>query len=147
MSSCFLFCFLVIMDIPAVRLLCLEQGNCFLEEHVEEFIDLTYQSTFPDNCLCSFLYASLNTTTMAQLSGEGPQGSLVELVEWVLASCGSLLTIGPIDNDASLTQNPVLRQNFSSCQEKQQVSISDTEPDSAAVCEPVPGVTEHDIGM
>lgn len=73
------------------HLLCHEQGNCFIEEHREAFLGLAYQSTFLDNCLYLFLYANLKTATKAQLSREGPQGSLDILVEWVLVSCEMLL--------------------------------------------------------
>lgn len=60
------------MDLPAVRLLCLEQGKRSLEEQVEEFLNLTNLTSYLDNCLCSFLLAGLNTATRAQFSGEGP---------------------------------------------------------------------------
>lgn len=62
------------------------------EEFKEEFLALAHQTTFLDDCLCSFLNTGLNTVTRAQLSGEGLQGSLVEFMEWVLASCGSPLS-------------------------------------------------------
>jgi len=75
------------MDIPAVKLLFLEQREWSLEEHLEEFLDLAHQTTFPDNCLSSFLLAGPNTATRAQLSREAPQGSFTGYLEWVLVSC------------------------------------------------------------
>lgn len=54
----------------------------------KEFLNLAHQATFPDDCLCSFLIAGLNTTTRAQLSGEGPRGSLVEFLS-CLVDCRS----------------------------------------------------------
>lgn len=54
----------VFMDhFAAVNLLCLEQGNCSLQEHLEEFLDLAHLTTFLDERLCTFLHAALNTTT------------------------------------------------------------------------------------
>ncbi|XDV52311.1 hypothetical protein PO909_021054 [Leuciscus waleckii] len=45
---------------------------------------MDHQTTFPDNCLCTFLDVGLK-----ELSEEVPQGSFASYVEWVLASCGS----------------------------------------------------------
>lgn len=64
----------------AVTLLCLEQGNHSLKEHLEEFLSLAHQTTFPDVCLSTVLHTSLNTATRAQLSREGPQGSFTDYV-------------------------------------------------------------------
>ncbi|ROL46073.1 hypothetical protein DPX16_1980 [Anabarilius grahami] len=93
---------------PAVTLMCLEQGEGSLERHLEKFLDLAHQTTFPDYCLCTFLYVGLNNTTRAQLSGEGPRGSFASYVEWVLASCGSPFTV---EVAASPTPQPVPSQN------------------------------------
>jgi len=71
----------------AVKLLCLEQKGQSLEEHLEEFLSLVPVTNFSDNCLCSFLYAGLNTATREQLSREGPQWSFSHYVEWILVSC------------------------------------------------------------
>ncbi|ROL54904.1 hypothetical protein DPX16_12773 [Anabarilius grahami] len=76
--------------------------------HLEEFLDLAHQTTFPDDCLCTFLHIGLNTTTQAQLSREPPQGSFSVFVEWVLASCGSSFTV---DDVTSPTPNLVPSQN------------------------------------
>lgn len=81
------------MDLPAVCFLCLEQGDCSLKGFIKEFLNLANQANFPDDCLCSFLIAGLNTTTRAQLSREGPRGSLVEFEEWVLVSGGLPITV------------------------------------------------------
>lgn len=75
------------MDFPAVKLLCLEQGERSLDQHLEAFLDLAHQTTFLDDCLCTFLRVGLNTATQAQLSGEPPCGSFADFVEWVLVSC------------------------------------------------------------
>lgn len=77
---------------PAAKLLCLEQKDCSLEENLEEFLSLVAATTFPDNCLCSFLNVGLNTATSEQLSEDGPRGSFTRYVEWVLLSCVLTLT-------------------------------------------------------
>lgn len=45
--------------------------------------------------------------------------SFMDFVEWVLVSCKSLLTIGPIDDDTSPTDYPVPSQNHSDCKDCQ----------------------------
>ncbi|CAM4602153.1 unnamed protein product [Leuciscus chuanchicus] len=65
-----------------------------LEEYLEENLNLSYLTSYLDNCLCSFLLAGLNNAARVQLSREGPRGSVIDFVEWVLASCKSLLTVG-----------------------------------------------------
>ncbi len=42
------------MDIPAVQLLCLEQGDHSLEDHTRDFIKLANLSTIPNCSLCIF---------------------------------------------------------------------------------------------
>lgn len=75
MSMCFgIVCFVsfCIMDhLEAVKLLCLEQKDYFLKKNLEEFLSLVPAASFLDDCLCSFLHASLNTVTRVQLSGKG----------------------------------------------------------------------------
>ncbi|ROL55365.1 Asc-type amino acid transporter 1 [Anabarilius grahami] len=107
-----------------------EEGDRSLEEHLEEFLDLADQTTFLDDCLCTFLCIGLNTTTRAQLSGEAPRGSFATFVEWVLVSCGSSFTANDI---TSPTPNPVPRQN-PSVGIKQFEPTADDESFSAASC-------------
>lgn len=118
------------MDIPADHLLSLKHGNRSLEEHLEEFLNLAYQNTIIDNSLFLFLYDGLNTTTEAQLSGEGPWGSSVNFVEW------SLFTVRPIDDDTSPNLNPVPSQNLSNSEERQE------QPSITCSCKGVPDITE-----
>ncbi len=61
------------MDDPAVLILLLEQGERSLEDHTEDFVLLSNYTHYPDSCLCSFYQAGLNTSTRAQLSGDGPR--------------------------------------------------------------------------
>lgn len=62
----------------AMHPLCLEQGNCSLEGHLEQFLILAHQTTFPHDCLSTFLHVGLNTATNAQLSGESPRRSFMD---------------------------------------------------------------------
>lgn len=101
------FLFSLTMDhITTMTLLCLEQGNCSLKEHLEKFLGLNHLTTFLDDCLSMFLHAGLNTATRAQLPGEGPRGNFTDYVEWVLVLCGSSLTDGPVGDDTSPSQTP-----------------------------------------
>lgn len=94
------------MAFPAVMLLCLDQGDRSLEEHLEEFLDLEPQTTFPDDCLCTFLRLGLNNATQAQLSGESPRESFADYVEWVLVSCGSSFTAEDITSPTPDSAQP-----------------------------------------
>ncbi|XP_073699681.1 uncharacterized protein [Garra rufa] len=58
------------MNIPAVRIILLEQGNRSLEDHISDFMYLAPMTHYPDRCLCTFFRAGLNIATKAQLSGE-----------------------------------------------------------------------------
>ncbi len=80
----------------------------------------------------------MKTPEKALLSGEGPRGSFATFVEWVLVSCGSLLTIGTEDNDTSPTSNPVPSQKPSDSEEQQHEPTADREPDFTTKYEPAP---------
>ncbi|ROL46905.1 hypothetical protein DPX16_20557 [Anabarilius grahami] len=120
----------------AVQLLCLEQKDHSLEAHLEDFIRLVPSTTFPDSCLCSFLYAGLNTATKALLSGEGPQGSFMEYVEWVLVSCDSPLTVDIVDDDTSPTSYPVPSHQHLDYRDRQPEPTTGNERHSAAMYKP-----------
>ncbi|ROL52220.1 hypothetical protein DPX16_8624 [Anabarilius grahami] len=133
------------MYTPAFLLICLEQKDRSLEEHLNDFLFLATSTHFPDSSLCNFLFAGLNSTTKALLSGEGPRGSFPEYVEWVLASCGSSMTVGFCD-DASPTPTPAPSQEPFDGVERQRNSTEDREPASTAMQEPATsGTTEHNI--
>ncbi len=92
----FLFPFCVPMD-PLVRpeflLLLLEQGDRSLEDHTRLFLCVANATSYPDDALCSFYDASLNTASRALSSEDGPREDFAAFVEWTLASNGSPLTI------------------------------------------------------
>ncbi|ROI93597.1 hypothetical protein DPX16_5363 [Anabarilius grahami] len=136
------------MDFAPVLQICLEQGTCSLEEHLMDYLFLALLTTFPIDALCSFLIARLNISTRAQLSGRGPRGSFQEFVEWVLASCGSPLTVGAVDDDASLTHNPVHNQDHPDGEDQQLEPTAGHVSDSAATFVPAPvGATEPNNAM
>ncbi len=100
---------------------------------------------FPDDCFCSFLIAGLNNATRPSCLGSFC-GSFAEFVEWVLVSYGSLLTIGPDDDNTIPTPNPVPNQKPSDCEEQHHQTTSDRTPDFAAMYETAPtGVMEQNI--
>lgn len=68
------------MDIPALRLLLLDQGECFLEDHMSDFLDAS--------SVCFTRLASTSCQRHAYLwkvlKGHSPVN-----VEWVLRICES----------------------------------------------------------
>ncbi len=131
------------MDDPAVLVLLLEQGDRSLEDHTEDFVFLANYTHYPDNCLCSYYLAGLNTSTRAQLSGDGPRESLTAFIEWVLVSCKAKLTVDIADDDTSPTLDPEPSQPPPYGAELQ---MEMDEPEPAAVVEPSPsGATELTI--
>lgn len=57
--------------------------------------DLTHQTTFPNDCLCNFLFAVLNSVLDRSCVMKALK-SLSNFVKWVLVSCGSPLTVCPL---------------------------------------------------
>ncbi|KAI2668447.1 Titin [Labeo rohita] len=122
------------MDNPTVLLLLLEQGNRSLEDHTRDFVYLAPLTHYPDSCLCTFYLRGLNTTTKAQLSGEGPRKSIVDYIEWVLVSSRSLLAA---EDETSPTQDPEPSLPAS--------RHAEFEPEPTADDEPEPRATEPEI--
>ncbi|KAI2653668.1 Zinc metalloprotease ZmpB [Labeo rohita] len=136
------------MDDPAVLVLLLEQGDRSLEDHTTDFVFLTNYTHFPDNCLCSFYFAGLNTTTRAQLSGDGPRESFATYVDWVLVSCNSSLTVDFADDDTSPTLDPEPSQQSPQFAEHEPEPTVDGEPEPNVTDEPSPsGATELRIAQ
>ncbi len=122
------------MNGPAVLVLLLEQGDHSLEDHTKDFMFLSNYTHYPDNCLCSFYQAELNTSTWAQLSGDGPRESIAAFIEWVVVSCESKLTVDPEPSQLPPQGAELPEPN------------ADGEPEPAAVVEPSPsGATELTI--
>ncbi len=91
---------------PEFLLLLLEQGDRSLEDHTRLFLLLANATSYPDNALCSFYDASLNTASRALSSEDGPREDFVAFVEWTLARNRSPLTICPVDDLARSTPDP-----------------------------------------
>lgn len=96
------------MDIPAVKILCLEQGHRPLEIHIKDFLDLACLTHYPDSALCVFLLTSLSAQSKARLPAGGPVDNFATYVEWVLFHNNSPFTVGPADGEfvASPTSPP-----------------------------------------
>ncbi|KAI2668955.1 Accumulation-associated protein [Labeo rohita] len=122
---------------PTVLLILLKQGERSLEDHTRDYLSLSEHSDFPDSSLCKFYFIGLNTTTKALLSGEGPQESLPDYIEWVLASCGSSWTVDIVEKDVSPTQDPEPSQPAP--------RHAEFEPEPTADDEPEPRATELKI--
>ncbi len=63
---------------------------------------------WPTSQMTAFAHFCTPAWIPPQLSGEGPQVSFADYVEWVLVSCGSACTV---DDDASPTPNPMPSQS------------------------------------
>ncbi len=57
------------MDNPNVALLCLEQRDCSLESYTRDFLELAFQTHYPDRSLCMFYISSLSEWSKALLTG------------------------------------------------------------------------------
>ncbi|KAL0150683.1 hypothetical protein M9458_053987 [Cirrhinus mrigala] len=107
------------MDIPAVLLLLLEQGNRSLVDHTRDFVHLVPLTHYPDSCLCTFYRAGLNIATKAQLIADYIESSLTA------------------EDDTSPTQDPEPSQPAS--------RHAEFEPEPTADDEPEPRATEPKI--
>lgn len=63
------------MDITAVFLLLLEQGDHSLKDQTRDFLDLAHLIQYPDRSLYVFYKTGLNKHLKSHLPMEGPQGS------------------------------------------------------------------------
>ncbi len=73
---------------PKFLLLMLEQGDRYLEDHTRLFLMLANATSYPDDAICAFYDASLNTTCRALSSEDGPREDFATYVEWTLARKG-----------------------------------------------------------
>lgn len=89
------------MDLHAVHFLQQEQGNCSLEDHTRDFLDLSraYLTHFPDHSLWVFLHTGLNEWSKSRLPVEGPRPTFTIYVEWVLVQNDSPFTVYIADED------------------------------------------------
>ncbi|ROL50051.1 hypothetical protein DPX16_5810 [Anabarilius grahami] len=80
---------------PGAHLLLLHQGNRSIEDHTQDFLDLAYQTDFPDKSLAGFFRASLNAPLKNQLF----RGTLAYMVEQALLLSSSVFTVGYADEE------------------------------------------------
>ncbi|KTG47386.1 hypothetical protein cypCar_00038721 [Cyprinus carpio] len=66
-------------------LLLLEQGERSLEDHTRLFLALAELTIYPDDTLCAFYDANLNTACSVPSSEDGPRAEFAAIVEWTLA--------------------------------------------------------------
>ncbi|ROJ08797.1 hypothetical protein DPX16_3107 [Anabarilius grahami] len=94
------------MALPAVQLLCLEQGDRSLEQHTSDFLQLACLTHFPDRSLCIYYRTGLSERSKARIPAGGPTEDFAAYVEWVLVNNHSQFTIGPAEDDTSTTPHP-----------------------------------------
>ncbi|KAL0147975.1 hypothetical protein M9458_056702 [Cirrhinus mrigala] len=117
----------------------LEQGNDPLEEYMEAFLEVASETSLPDDFLCNWYIQRLNSCALRKLSGNPPRGNLMTIVEWVLASNGSPLTV----DYASTTPNPEHLSLGADCRVKYNaVPTADREPHPTTPTKPALGATE-----
>ncbi len=125
------------MDLPAVQLLLLEQGDHSLEDHTRDFLDPACFTYYPDHSLCIFYETGLSEQLKACLPINGPRGSFAEYVEWVLAVFGLPFTVCLTGEDpASPTPPPETSQPSSRCTEQLPEPTADGELEPAVTREP-----------
>ncbi len=91
---------------PEFLLLLLEQEDRSLEDHTRLFQFLANTTSYPDDVLCSFYDASLNTACRALSSEDGPREDFAAFVEWTLVRNGSPLTVSQEDDLTRSTPDP-----------------------------------------
>ncbi len=121
---------------PEFLLLLLEQEDRSLEDHTRLFLCVANATSYPDDALCSFYDASLNTASRALSSEDGPREDFAAFVEWTLARNGSPLTVSPEDNLARSTPDPEPSPPSPRGKEHQPEPTDDGEPFPTAICEP-----------
>ncbi len=121
---------------PEFLLLLLEQEDRSLEDHTRLFLCVANATSYPDDVLCSFYDASLNTASRALSSEDGPREDFAAFVEWTLARNGSPLTVSPEDDLARSTPDPEPSPPSPCGKEHQPEPTDDGEPFPAAICEP-----------
>ncbi len=135
---CSVFCFRCMHPLvrPEFLLLLLEQGDRSLEDHPRLFLLLANATSYPDDALCSFYDANLNTASTELLSEDSPREDFTTFVEWTLARNGSPLTICLMDDLARSTSDPEPSPPSPRGAEHQPEPTDDGAPFPAAINEP-----------
>ncbi len=122
------------MNDPAVLVLLLEQGDRSLEDHTEDWVSRqtdTRPGQLPLLVLSSWT-EHLYTSAVVRV---GPRESLAAFVEWVLVSCGSLLTVDIMDDDTIPTPDPEPSPPSPRFTERQPEPIATHEPSQEGATE------------
>lgn len=123
------------MEIQAILLLCLEQGELTLKDHTQVFVEITNITHYPGHVPVYLLQGKPQLLNMLSCLGMVPGGILPKFVEWVLVSCNLTFTIGPVEEGfTSPTLDPEPSQPSPHCVECQ--------PKPAVTDEPSPRVAE-----
>ncbi len=128
-------CALVFGGIPVTHYPVHLQRNC-CSGVPRVVLMLTNTTSYPDDALCSFYDASLNTACRALSSEDGPREDFAAFVEWTLARNGSPLTVSPEDDLARSTPDPEPSPPSPRGKGHQPEPTDDGEPFPAAICEP-----------
>ncbi len=121
---------------PEFLLLLLEQGERSLEDHTRLFLLFAHTTSYPDDVLCAFYNASLNTASRALSSEDGPREDFAAFMEWTLARNGSPFTVSAVDDLARSTPDPEPSPPSPRGAEHQPDPTGDGEPFPAAINEP-----------
>ncbi len=121
---------------PEFLLLLLEQGERSLEDHTRLFLLFAHTTSYPDDVLCAFYNASLNTASRALSSEDGPREDFASFMEWTLARNGSPFTVSAVDDLARSTPDPEPSPPSPRGAEHQPEPTGDGEPFPAAINEP-----------
>lgn len=87
------------MDLVAVCVLFLSERDRSLSDHTREFLDLAYQTHYPDSGLISLYRAGLNEPLKSMLAIDRPPGTFSEFVKLALQLTGTSLTVGKVEED------------------------------------------------
>lgn len=79
------------MDIAAVKILLLFQGDLSLEAHLQRYLDLVSVVHYDDYSLCVLFRVGFESSSCAHLPREG---NFKKYVDWVLLQCRSPCNIG-----------------------------------------------------
>ncbi|XP_051517792.1 uncharacterized protein LOC127419966 isoform X2 [Myxocyprinus asiaticus] len=84
---------LTLMDLAAVRILLLKQGDRPVEDHVREFLELANLVHYPDRSLVVFFRTGMNSALKELMPPADPHWTLCEYVEKALEHCSSHYTV------------------------------------------------------
>ncbi|KAI2644845.1 Accumulation-associated protein [Labeo rohita] len=131
---------------PEYILLRLKQGDLPLEGYTIMFQLVAHTTSYPDDALCAFYNASLNTSCRAPSSEDGPRADFAAFVEWTLARNKPSFPACSLESLASATPDPEPSQPPPRHAEHEPEPTADGSHATSATQEPSPiGATERAI--